>query len=107
MTRQEFILRLFDNGQGLSLDQIEQIENYLPETFPDGLIEDIAADMEQPTDYPGVIESALYQARYVFESNLHDCEDMLELRKTLNNILSDKVSDMQVYHLWYAVGKCE
>ena len=41
MTRQDFIFTLFDNGNGLSLNQIERIEEYLPDIIPESMIEDM------------------------------------------------------------------
>lgn len=41
MTRQDFIFQLFDNGNGLSFDQISEIEKGLIDTIPSGTIEDI------------------------------------------------------------------
>lgn len=99
MDRQDFIFTLFDNGDGLTLNQIADIEKYLPETFPSGLIEDIAKDMGENSDYPGVIESALYQARDVFLEQLNGCSDMLELKDLLEEIINS-VTDMQVYRIW-------
>lgn len=104
MTRQDFIFTLFDNGNGLTLNQIEQVEEYLPETFPNGLLDDIAEDMGESKDYPGVIESALYQARDVFIENLNGAQDMLELRDIFSERCKIGLTDMQVYRLWYVAG---
>jgi len=41
MTRQDFIFTLFDNGNGLSLEQIAEIEKGLIDTIPSGTIEDL------------------------------------------------------------------
>ena len=104
MERQDFIFTLFDNGNGLTLDQITAIEKYLPDTFPDGLLEDIAEDMGMEINDPDVMESALYGARDVFLNCLHDCSDMLELKAYFNGII-DNLTDMQVYRIWLITGE--
>ena len=104
MTRQDFIFRLFDNGEGLTLDQIRQVEDNLLEKFPDGLIEDIAKDMGVDRDYPGVIERAMDISRDIFFCNIHDVSDMLELRDFFLEQAGITLTDMQTYRLWYAIG---
>ena len=99
MERQDFIFALFDNGSGLTLDQISTIEKYLPDTIPNGMLEDIAKDIEEDVNSFAVMENALYQARDVFMERLHDCSDMLELKDVLNGIIKN-VTDMQVYRVW-------
>ena len=97
MTRQDFIFTLFDNGNGLTLDQIWKIDDGLIETIPDGMIEDL-----QETNgwiYGEAAETALYQARAVFINNLHDQPDMIELKNFLEE-QEINVTDMQVYHIW-------
>ena len=92
MTRQDFIAQLFNNGEGLNLNQIEYIDKrIIPDMIPDNDIDDL-------TD----------TAREVFIDNLHDCLDMIELKHYLKRILpknEPELTDMQVYHLWYAVGR--
>lgn len=102
MTRQDFIFTLFDNGNGLSLEQIEQIEKGLIEAFPTGLIDDLMsingftrADAEK---------EALLSSYEVFIDNLADCTDMIELKRYLDKSICNtrlNTSDMQVYRLWY------
>ena len=88
MTRQDFILRLFDNGDGLTLDQIAWIDR--------NAVHDMARQEEQPIEI----------AREVFLDNLHDCEDMLALRAELNRVIpKGQVTDMQTFRLWYAIGR--
>ena len=94
MTKHEFIMRLFDNGYGLTLDQIERAEAYA--------IDDAAC---QTFDEQEAIE-LIPMAREVFINGMSDCEDMIELRDYLNSRLygandTERVSDMQVYRLWY------
>jgi len=104
MERKEFIIRLFNNGNGLTLDQIQTIEDRLTDTIPDGVIEDIANDMDEDTTAPGVIESALYLARDNAINNLHDANvDLLALREKLEELTGDKVSDQAVYHLSFVL----
>jgi len=99
MERQDFIMTLFDGGNGLTLDQITTIEKYLPDTIPNGMLEDIARDIEEDVNSFAVTENALYQARDVFMERLHDCNDMLELKDVLDGII-ENVTDMQVYRVW-------
>lgn len=101
MRKAEFIFTLFDNGYGLTLEQIEDIENNLPETFPDGLIDDLMGD--NGMDRNEAHQIAMEQARTVFINGLRDAEDMLDLRDFLNRHLfkAPKVNDMQVYHTMY------
>ena len=94
MTRQDFIFTLFDNGNGLSLEQIERAEAYARD--------DAAC---QTFDEQEVIE-LIPMAREVFINGMSDCADMIELRDYLNSRLygandTERVSDMQVYRLWY------
>ena len=99
MERQDFIFTLFDNGYGLTLDQISTIERYLPDTIPDGMLEDIARDIEEDVNSYAVMENALSQARQVFMNGLYDCPDMLELKELLDGVI-ENVTDMQVYRVW-------
>ena len=101
MTRQDFIFSLFDNGQGLTLDQIERAEDYISD--------DVASQTFNDEEIPDLIPIA----RDVYIDRIRDCQDMLELRDFLYNTLYTKeeqdgqITDMQVYRLWYAVGRCE
>jgi hypothetical protein len=99
MTRQDFIFTLFDNGQGLSLNQIERIEEYLPDIIPESMIEDMQEVNGMSEE--DAIQTALYQARDIFMDNLKDCTDMLSLRDYLIERYQVDASDMQVYRLWY------
>lgn len=103
MNKQDFIFTLFDNGDGLTFDQIEHIENCLIEEIPEGMIEDIAKDFDEADD-PDIIESAMYLCRDNFMNNIHDCGDMLELRSFLSERYNLSLEDMQVYRLWYVIG---
>ena len=101
MTRQDFIFSLFDNGEGLTLDQIERAEHYV--------LDDAACQTFDDEEIPDLIPIA----RNVYIDRIRDCQDMLELRDFLYNTLytkeeqDEQITDMQVYRLWYAVGKCE
>lgn len=102
MNRQDFIFTLFDNGNGLTLDQISVIEESMIDTVPDGMIEDLI-DNNGMTEIDAE-DAAIAEARQVFLNSLNDCGDMLELKNALNDALSYsefKVSDMQVKYLWY------
>lgn len=104
MEKKEFIIKLFNGGNGLTLDQIQTIEDRLTDTIPDGVIEDIANDMDEDTTAPGVIESALYLARDNAINNLYDANvDLLALREKLEELTGDKVSDQAVYHLSFVL----
>ena len=101
MNRNDFINLLYNNGNGLSLNQIQAIENRLPDLIPDGMIEDIAREYDNPND-PGILESAIYMCREHFINNLHDCGDMLELRYYLaNNTSAGMINDPQIYGLFW------
>ena len=94
MTRQDFIFTLFDNGNGLSLEQIERAEAYAHD--------DASC---QTFDDEEMVE-LIPMAREVFINGMSDCADMIELRDYLNSRLygandTARVSDMQVYRLWY------
>lgn len=96
MNRQDFIFTLFDNGNGLTLDQIERAEAYAAE--------DAACQTFDDEEIPALTE----MARDVYIDRMKDCEDMLELRSFLYDTLYAKaeqdgqITDMQVYSLWYA-----
>lgn len=98
MTRQDFIFRLFDNGEGLTLDQIERAEEYVSD--------DAASQTFNDEEIPDLIPIA----RDVYIDRIRDCQDMLELRDFLFDTLytqaeqDGQITDMQVYHLWYALG---
>lgn len=95
MKRNDFINRLFNNGDGLTLDQIERIEqNALPDIIPDGVIEEVGE------------RQAREKAREVFIDVLADLTDMLELRDYIRELFKTDpilLTDMQVYRLFYAV----
>ncbi len=107
MTRQEFIFTLFDNGNGLTFDQIEAIERRIKDGIPDGLIDDILKDCanEDGSTIPYIeAEKQAMELGYeVFIDNI-DCTDMLELRDVLKNECQG-ITDMQVYHLWYVIQR--
>ena len=87
MSRTQFINELFDNGNGLTLDQIQDIENYLPGTIPE----------DMPLDSP----ESLAMARDVFMGDLHSHKDLLEIRSFLRNYISHDrwPTDYQVYRM--------
>lgn len=104
MDRKEFVTTLYNNGEGLTLDQIQTIENGLTDTIPDGVLEDIAREMGEDTTASGVIESALYLAMDNAMNDLHDANiDLLALREKLEELTGEKVSDQAVYHLSYVL----
>ena len=102
MTRQDFIFRLFDNGNGLSFEQIENIEQGLIETIPAGTIEDL-----QDTNgmsRKDATATALMISYDIFMDSMRDCEDMLVLKHFIDSAICNtrlNTSDMQVYRLWY------
>ena len=102
MTRQDFIFTLFDNGNGLSFEQIEEIEKGLIDTIQSGTIEDL-----QDTNgmsRKDLTATALILAYDVFMDNMRDCEDMLVLKHFIDDSICNarlNTSDMQVYRLWY------
>ena len=102
MTRQDFIFTLFDNGNGLSLEQIVEIEKGLIDTIPSGTIEDLQdIDGRSRKDATAI---ALTFAYDVFMDNMRDCEDMLVLKHFIDSAICNvrlNTSDMQVYRLWY------
>ena len=106
MTRQDFIFTLFDNGNGLSFEQIAEIEKGLIETIPSGTIEDL-----QDTNgmsRKDAIATALMTAYDVFMDNMRDCTDMLELKRFIDSTICNtrlNTSDMQVYRLWYVARR--
>lgn len=97
MKRKYFVSTLFNNCHGLTLEQIRSIENQLPETFPDGLLNDIMH--QQGCSESEAIEIALMSSRDVFIHNLHDCRDMLELRDYFTEYCGIGLNDHQVYGL--------
>ena len=103
MTRQDFIFRLFDNENGLTLDQIEHVEELLPETIPDGLIQDII-DRDGCTDEEAA-EIALLDAREVALNNMKDyAGDMLSLRDLFREYYGISLSDHQVRSLFFVLS---
>lgn len=100
MNRDIFINKLFNNGEGLTLSQIEKvIVNYIPSTIPDGLIEELEASDEEIT-HEIAVDMANEAAYENFIMDIQDCADLLELHEFLNNIVND-VTDEQVYILRY------
>ena len=106
MTRQDFIFRLFDNGNGLSLDQIEEIEKGLKNTIPSGTIEDLQEVNGMSRE--DATATALMTSYDVFMDNVLDYDDMLKLRRFLNSVICNtrlNVTDTQVYKLWFVIGR--
>ena len=104
MDRKEFITTLYNNGEGLTLDQLQSTEVRLTNTIPDEMLEDIANEMGEDATAPGVVESALYLARDNAMNNLHDANtDLLALREKLEELTGEKVSDRAVYHLSFVL----
>lgn len=102
MTRQDFIFTLFDNGNGLSFEQIAEIEKGLIDTIPSGTIEDLQDTNGMSREDATAI--ALMTAYDVFMDSMGDCTDMLELKRFIDSTICNtrlNTSDMQVYRLWY------
>lgn len=95
MKRNDFINRLFNNGDGLTLDQIARIEAVEFAEKSDGMMEDLK-------DYENPEETCRDLVRDFIINQLSDCADLLELRDKLREYQIDP-TDMQVYHLFYAV----
>ena len=102
MTRDDFINALYNNDDGLTLNQIEQIEEMLIYTIPDGMIDDIKkACIDDPLTHKQAVEAAMMTARDTFIMGMHDCEDMLELRDYFIEYAKIDVTDHQVYKMYY------
>ena len=99
MNRQDFIFTLFDNGNGLTLDEIQHVEEYLPDLFPDGIISDLINNNGMSDE--DAAEAALYDAREVFLDDIGSARDMLELRDIFIEQYKLKLTDKQVVSLWY------
>lgn len=99
MTKADFELMMFNGGDGLTLDQIESLENALIENLPDGFIDVIRDDLGEDATENGIIESAFYQASDVFLGRLQDCATMLEIRDFMTYEYGMGLTDHQIYRL--------
>ena len=98
MDRRTFIYILFARGTGLTLDQIERVEEYVKD--------DAACQTFDDTEIPDLI----YMARDVYISRLKDCEDLLEMRNLLKFTIyasneKSELTDMQVFNVFQDVGR--
>lgn len=86
MTKNLFIMTLFDNGDGLNLDQIDSVIRHL--TPPKEL------NIRQPS------EEDAFEA---FLDEMSEYEDLLELRSALREYLDEgqALSDHAVYRLFW------
>lgn len=100
MEKQDFIFLLFDNGNGLTLDQIRKIEAYLPEMIDPEMITDIKNQMPDAN----AERVALDLCRDCFIGNLTDCGDLIELQDYLASEVGVEATDAQIFHLWHAIG---
>lgn len=102
MDRKEFIDTLFDNGHGLTLDQIQAIEDEMPSFFPtdtpDEFIDDILNDPDVETQKEAM-DIAMFQARDVFIDMVRDCADMLEIRDCFKSYFQVELTDIQVFRM--------
>lgn len=104
MNRNEFINTLFDNGQGLTLDQIQTVDNYLSNSIPN-IRDDIQELMKSNDnlDFESARQILIDQERQLFLDEMNSCSDLLKLKDFLTGYLpsNSKLSDMQVYRLSY------
>ena len=99
MNKRDFVFWLFDNGKGLTLDQIQTIEDNLPDLMDEGMIEDIRNQFpEESEEKHREIASDL--CRDFLASRLQDCADFLELRDYLTATFNINPSDMQIFYLY-------
>ena len=110
MERRDFIERLFDNGYGLTLSQINTIETeYIPNMIDSGMLIDIKKAITRDDYTPSddeIWQIAMNSARDCFMDNIHDLGDLLELRDYLIALEVGDITDSQVHSLWYAIGGC-
>ena len=107
MTRQEFIFTLYDNGNGLTFNQIEKIEIQIKDGLPEFLVDDImriSAEDGEPISENIATARAMMNGYDVYIDSLGDCLDMLELRDLLRESHINP-TDNQVYRLWYVVQR--
>ena len=103
MTRNDFTMRLYNNGRGLTLEQIKDIDHYLIDTIPDGLIEDIE---DVTGNHDKAIEQAMEQARDVCIDALAGFTDPLDLMDYLRISCGYDVPDDNIIGLFYALANC-
>lgn len=101
MTKNDFIERLFDSGNGLSLKNINDINNTIHRDIPADLVEDIRN--ENPEWNRIEVENFAMQLGYDnFINQMHDCTDMLELKSFLvDYIHQTDIADMAIYNLFH------
>ena len=114
MTRLDFINILYNNGRGLTLDQIAKIDDDLSDTIPDGLIDDIMETLmpdgeltiEQHNKLYGRAKmQAMEQARDVCISAYADAfVDPIEVKEYFRNYAGfAEVPDDNCVGLFYAI----
>lgn len=104
MNRNTFINQLFDNGQGLTLDQILDIENRLSNSKDNKNMVYEMCNNDDSLELYQARELVTEQKRDLFMENLNKCNDLLELRSFLQGYFDYKnydLTDMQVYRLSY------
>lgn len=90
MDRQSFILWLYAEGEGLTLDEIENLESYIYGLIPVDDNGDLYADEITCMD----------DAREVFYNNCQDCTDLLALRKYLREC-GTAPTDKAIYRIFF------
>jgi len=114
MTRKDFIDRLFDNGDGLTLEQIKTIYiDVISSELPADLVDAIMESNNFKTDNEA-LPIAIDMSCDNFINNLHDCADMIELRDYLTSLVDcngerflKDITDKQVMRVWYSTGNIE
>lgn len=99
MNRQDFINRLFNNCNGLTLDEIGAIEDVLKDTLPEDML--IGLTNDNVYTLKEAIDVLMIDARQVFLNNLHDCTDLLMIRSYMKEAFDLELTDKEVYALYY------
>ena len=115
MTRKDFINILYNNGRGLTLDQIKTVDEDLIETVPDGMINDIMEDLTQGKHitlgeehelFIKAREQALEQARDVCVDAYADTFiDPIEVKEYFRNYVGiGELPDDNCVGLFYSIS---
>lgn len=99
MNRQDFINLLFNNCNGLTLDEIETIEGVLWGALPEDMLTDLMNDNGYTEN--DAIDVLMIDARQVFINKLHDCTDLLMIRSYMKEAFDLELTDKEVYTLYY------
>ena len=99
MNRNDFINTLFDNGRGLTLDQIATIEKMIPDIV---MIDEVIDDFMNANGYTrdDAIKHLRPDARFIFMDQLVGCDDMLDMRDYLQDF-GIEPTDLQIYALFH------